>query len=257
MITFKQFLAEASIESLAAQYVKNCAGWPNVERPLWRYSLTGGNEGQERETRDRSKVKGGTGMLMNWLFEKPAWAGFPQRTKSVFCSTTEDFEVGAADSDTTYAIYPYDGVNMAMTDAVDFNLIYPFTGKFSDNTLHEMMYEIRASLDNSVATMSVFNKFKAMRLENSIESADTFDAWFKEYKALLDDNEVDSSSRKRISAVVDALENLTPEAMKCEKVTPATIDMGSQHEVWFEGKYLMIPKPKLSEFINAVHGLTK
>jgi hypothetical protein len=58
--------------------------------------------------------------------------------------------------------------------------------------------------------------------------------------------------------VIDILENsLTPESMKCRRVSPDDIDFSKQHEVWFEGKYIMIPKPKLAEFINAVRGLTK
>jgi hypothetical protein len=97
-----------------------------------------------------------------------------------------------------------------------------------------------------------------MWLSGDVTDSSEFADWYKDYKGLLSSKDISNVSKGDIRDVIDTLENsLTPENMKCEKVTPKTIDMGSQHEVWFEGKYIMIPKPKLAEFINAVHGLTK
>ncbi len=243
-------------------YAKHCQDWVNVEQPLWRYSLTGNSDGGQRETRERTRFKGGTGVIMDWIFSQPAWKGYPHRKQSVFCSTTQNTEVGPGDSDTMFAIYPYDGNNIAQTDDIDFNYIKPFDGVDHGSRLTDASYILRSAIDASVSTMRAYNHLKAMVNSNfggGFTPAAEFNEWFEnDFKSLLDDDEVSDINKSQIRhAIKQFEERLTPEHMGCKHVTPAEIDFHKQHEVWFEGKYLMIPQPKLPDFINAVKELSK
>lgn len=127
MISFKEFLLEEDdqrlnwVKDAAEIYMKSCGDWKDVRKPLWR--LASGDEPMRlRTTRQRNvKSKGRTAAIQEWIFSQPGWEDFPKRHTSIFCSTTQSWEIGTDTGDNVYAIYPVAGTKMAMTTAKDFN----------------------------------------------------------------------------------------------------------------------------------------
>lgn len=261
MITFKQFLREedeklASVKDAAEVYAKLCGDWKDVRKPLWRFSSNLNEPMRLRTTRERqSKSRAGTADLQAWIFSQPGWEKFPKRSTSIFCSTVAESEIADPNPDESnvYAIYPVDGTKLAITKAFDFNFIAPFK---SSNLKGTELSGLRYVINN---------------IANSVEIQDKsiVEAWEKVKRTFLKDGKIDEDSevwrqlptyqKSLLQALLDELpEAFSPERMGCSLTTPAQLTLDrTQHEVWFDGKYLSIPKREFGAFCNAVEAQGK
>lgn len=261
MITFKQFLSEEkdishTIESVVESYFKNCTQWKDVASPLYRIS---DSQNSLRERVPRTRIidsTGGTRDVQKYILDKPEWAEYPDRTKSIFCSTTPDFEVGTPTEENLLMIYPFDNVKIAiLKEDTDFNYINVLKGSknfadFSDieNTVEKTMIRFYKSegLDFGQTVDRVVKDF----------SSDGKFSPSEEGKKLLSGviEKMRPMREHELEQIIYFANNTTPKKLKVDLATPNKLKLNKNktRECWFSGKYLSIPNRYHDEFVNQV-----
>lgn len=259
MITFKQYLLESEdeIDNLSVEkvieitewaklYVKHCTQWRDIETPLYRITRA---EGAQQTKFRKHGSQGGSGKVWEWMSKQPEWKNYPDRAKSIFCSTTSSINYGFQDGETPLkCIFPYDGTKFGQVKTSrmdnDFNAV-KIKGYSREINLAEI--EMCLSYFGSDFDESV-EKMKQAVSSNDFSAAQTI--W----------GSVDDLDIRNIRNVESVIDKLTPEMLGITLETAATLDFskkksGYTQEVWFEGSYLSVPKPHLNKFIELVNSL--
>lgn len=273
MITFKQYLQEegkdkihTTLKQAATAFIKHCKTWVDIEKPLWRLSGvpigTLGHEMRSRVPRTRLSASYGDSSEMQLYLESlPAYADYPKRRQSTFCSTTQRFEVGTVNKskNNLLVIFPYDGVSIAaLTEDPDFNFVNVLKAtKYDDGICTPVIFQIMIKQ----ACLAAFRRHDGTLAGNI--------SYFKE--TFLKDGKFDPNANgdKKVAAALekhdhyvsdfikvvceDVPECFAPDKIGIELVNSSSINLdGSQHEVWFSGKYLSIPANHYEAFKNKV-----
>jgi hypothetical protein len=257
VITFKEFLLEEdrtlSAEEALEFFKKHCSDWKTPTRPLWRAASK--NEPirvRDSSERVRPRSRSGNGAMHKWIFSFPAWNDFPERDRSIFCSTTMDTEVTEMTEDNTYAIFPVNGTKLAITKEVDFNFIRPFkAAEHRTNNLGTISYYIRTIAEDVLhidgpQTLSADLKNLWEQILNSLEVDGKIDQTKPEFKRI-----GKISGAWLLDFHAEYPDIFQPDRMGVALETPSSFKFdGKQHEVWFSGKYLSVPAIQFSEFIK-------
>ncbi|WP_407305436.1 hypothetical protein [Acinetobacter sp.] len=278
MITFKQFLQEDgsdithNMAEAVDAYLKNCKQWQNVEKPLHRFSREQEDMPmpmRTRSVRDRlSSSLGGTKLIQDYIFSQPGWEDYPPRSRSIFCSTTQDSALG----DTNLMIYPFDDTKIAVVNGFDLNLMNilvgvpekerekrrylsmnPFVSQIRSGYVEIFQPEIRPALKDFV---KLINEIKEKFTKNGEfdETANGDDELAEAY-----DN-APSMDREMFRIIVNYVpECFRPGPMGFKLVSSSNIELNGREgrEVWFSGKYLSIPKAYHQQFVEEVKAKQK
>ena len=245
MKTFKQFIAEEDrnirIEEAVEIFNTRCSDW-DLTTPLYRISgasiARGGqppSPPRDRETRLRAKRSAAdSGEVQDWILSKPGFEQFPNRAKSTFCATGLDFAHNSVANKNLYFIYPYNGVKLAATTSnADFNEIE--LGGFEIMDLADVISTVYVDKVGSSPSTSIKKR------------------WQEIYEKL-NGQPMDGGLKRLLSIEAE----MTPEKLGLKLYTTSDFPFklfNSQHEVWFEGKYLSIPAAEHPKFLNIINSL--
>lgn len=280
MITFKQYLREedetdsehSSVQEAAEAFVKYCSQFPDAGKPLYRISgdRWEGPLNHKLKTRvpriRNSESRGNTAEEQAFIFSQPAWKDYPARKQSIFCSTTTDFDVGEPDEEGTnlLAIYPFDGVKIAVLSNSDLNTMNIFKGiKGMGSVQLDDLFESSGYFFNRI-----FRESKYADVSDPVEQIKIIKKVFTKDGKFNSEANGDDELADRYAEVgrdngelfeliaLNIPEKLSPEAWGAKLVTSSGLDLpGEQRECWFSGKYLSIPYRYHDEFVAEVKKL--
>jgi hypothetical protein len=228
-------LSEQELLDCAKAFVKRCK--IPLDKPLWRKTGTIG----KAQTKLRSP-QGNTKNIWPWLHSKKEWKEYPDRFRSIFCSTSPNVVYGGSASEILKAIYPVDVDKFAQCGQ-DFNTV-----RFSrDDTARGLADDMSfGGLEN---LLSYFRGSSETRSSYSVENAIARHNDWCAGKFQPDE------SPFSVKVVIDS-DSFTPTKLKCKLVRFGQLKWSSTpDEVWFEGLYLAIPHNQLNQFKDMVKAL--
>lgn len=246
MQRFKEFLLEddahnkISLEEAVIYFKENCSDY-NLSKPLYRASNS--ENTTISKTRERQKILGGWGTVLNYINSTGYWKEYPNRNKSVFCSTTQNIMIKA---NALKIIIPKNNTKLAIINTKDFNLCDFKLAKINLN-LNTLIACIcyfgkgndkAERFDDAMSKLNMFKHVKSSELKERIYN------YSKQAKLDLDEEDLDFFIEN-----IDRFDTLfTPKTMGVKLITTKTLNETKTKEVWFEGEYLSIPEHEFNKF---------
>lgn len=148
-------LSDAELKKLAAIFLGRCKDW-DIDKPLYRLTKRVGL--QKTEKRKHGSLAR-SGNIWNWMHAQKAWHDFPDRNKSIFCSTTPVIHFGHHEDDegdSVKVIFPIGDIKFAYSPR-DFN-----SNRINGTSFYGLESELRAWRGD----METSDKFS---IQNAIE----------------------------------------------------------------------------------------
>lgn len=273
MTSFKQFLRELEDQDqthdrwsdAAEVYVKHCVKFPDIDNPLYRISSSGEHKLKTRVPRERlSGSIGGTKDFQDMILSQQEWAGYPDRTRSIFCSTKKQFAIGPVEDDASnlLMIYPFDGVKIAMLDDKDFNTMNMFKNTTWEefekmSSIKYMIMDCFSGFDEFDTSYRPADILKIMK-RIFLKGDSGFDPGANGNEAAAEKySNLDARQQRQLKTLVTEFpQKVTPKGVGAKLITSAELDLpGRVRECWFSGKYLSIPARDYEDFKAAVNKL--
>lgn len=228
-------LTDEDVRDLAKAFVMYCTDW-NVDQPLYRITKRVGL--QQTKNRKMGSIAG-SGNMWKWMHAQKEWQDFPDRQKSVFCSTSKNIAFGFDEDEEggVKAVYPFSGIKFAISNK-DFN-----ANRIVLDGLDLPMRFIETVLSFFKGDLETDSNFS---IQNAIQRCLT-----AAQHAELGDTEFFQTQKiaKGLS------KNISPEDLGCKLGDAADVQKEKADEVWFEGRYIVVPLEKLDLFKQTVREL--
>ena len=251
-----------SLAEAADVYARDCE-WLDINKPLYRWVNKEPGGIAVRETRERNYTPR---RELSKFISSHGWDKFPDRSKSVFTSTTKKVAPGLASPRSLLVlIYPFKNLELGITKDMDYNYTYVFDGtEYACNfaTLERRILSFATTIVGKQTDLQRAAKI----IKNTSEQA-YYDAYLKKFdiEETEDGNdvaavaEITKMATEKFKFYKEHIEGaLTPLALGFKLKSSSTFIMPkTTHEVWFEGKYLAIPSDQHKAFINEVNKSTK
>lgn len=224
-------LTDEDVRDLAKAFVMYCTDW-NVDQPLYRITKRVGL--QQTKNRKMGSIAG-SGNMWKWMHAQKEWQ------KSVFCSTSKKIAFGFDENEEgggVKAVYPVRGLKFGISKK-DFN-----RNRLTLKSVQRSLAEIEHLLRSFKGTLESVSNFS---IERALERA-------KEDVPPAGVSETEHIVLKRLATALTP-DKITPEAWGCKLGDAADVQKEKADEVWFEGRFIVVPLEKLDLFKQTVQEL--